>query len=249
MNPNIHTLTGAYAMDALDEFERHQFEAHLAECADCAREVRELRATTARLGMAVAEAPPDTLRERVLVQITQTRQESAAQDRSRRRDGSSRRPVNPWLVRLTAAAAVVAIGTAAALGAVTLHTGHQLSVVQAELDHARAVDQSVAQVLAAPDARANHGTTATGASGVVVFSAKLNRAVLLAANLPAVPANRVYQVWWLGAGNPRSAGLLPSGTAPLVFPGVPGASLVGITVEPAGGSAQPTTSPIMLMPA
>ena len=40
---DVHKLTGAYAMDALDELERARFEQHLATCEDCRAEVAELR--------------------------------------------------------------------------------------------------------------------------------------------------------------------------------------------------------------
>ena len=52
---DLHTLTGAYAADALDPVERDAFERHLQECADCRQEVAELRATTARLAGASYE--------------------------------------------------------------------------------------------------------------------------------------------------------------------------------------------------
>lgn len=251
MSPDIHTLTGAYSVDALDEVERRRFEAHLIDCTDCAQEVRELRATAARLAMAVAERPPDAVRQRVLAQIGRTRQEPPAGDRPRRRAGPSRGPGNRWLVRLTAAAAAIAIAAAVALGAVAVHTGHQLAAARAELGHDRALYQPVAQVLAAPDARVGGGTSASGANGLVMFSPRLNRAVLLASNMPKAPAGRVYQAWLLGAGSPRSAGLLVSGpgsaTAPLAFSGVAGTSMIGITVEPAGGSPRPAGNPVLVV--
>ena len=38
---DLHLLSGAYAVDALDDLERARFEAHLRTCADC-------RTTTSR---------------------------------------------------------------------------------------------------------------------------------------------------------------------------------------------------------
>jgi anti-sigma factor RsiW len=71
----MHTLTGAFAVNALSEHERAQFPRHLAECESCSQEVRELRATAARLGAAVAEDPPAGLKQRVLAEIHVTRQQ------------------------------------------------------------------------------------------------------------------------------------------------------------------------------
>ena len=37
---DIHALSGAYAVDALDDLERAQFERHLRDCESCSRELR-----------------------------------------------------------------------------------------------------------------------------------------------------------------------------------------------------------------
>ena len=70
---DIHKLTGAYAMDALDELERARFEQHLAQCDDCRAEVAELRETAALLSETVAVPPPASLRDSVLAGISQVR--------------------------------------------------------------------------------------------------------------------------------------------------------------------------------
>ena len=57
---DLHTLTGAFALDALSEREAKEFDRHLSRCPMCAQEVGELRETAARLALAVAEVPPPT---------------------------------------------------------------------------------------------------------------------------------------------------------------------------------------------
>ena len=76
--PDLHTLTGAYAVDALPDDERERFEDHLAVCAACEQEVRELQATAARLGAISVAAPPPSMRARVLAEIDSVRQEHPA---------------------------------------------------------------------------------------------------------------------------------------------------------------------------
>lgn len=102
----------------------------------------------------------------------------------------------------------------------------------------------------APDARAVTGVGAQGGTAVVVASDQLNQAVLIVSGLPRPPVGHTYQAWLIGAGNPRSAGLLASGTnaavPPLALSGLAGAKKIGVTVEPAGGSPRPTTTPVML---
>ncbi|ROQ59369.1 putative zinc finger protein [Streptomyces sp. 840.1] len=63
---DVHMLTGAYALDALQERERTAVEAHCAGCPPCLRECEEFRATAARLGMASTTIPPAALKGRVL---------------------------------------------------------------------------------------------------------------------------------------------------------------------------------------
>lgn len=55
--PDIHTLVGAYVLDAVDDTERTAFEAHLPACPACRAAVREFRATAALLGTARAREP------------------------------------------------------------------------------------------------------------------------------------------------------------------------------------------------
>ena len=62
--PEPHTLTGAYALDALTRADRVRFERHLARCEQCAREVRALAEATAALAAAVAAEPPAELMQR-----------------------------------------------------------------------------------------------------------------------------------------------------------------------------------------
>ena len=73
MSSEIHALSGAYAIDALDDIERAQFERHLAECPDCRDEVDSLREASAALAEAVAAPPSDALRERILGEIATVR--------------------------------------------------------------------------------------------------------------------------------------------------------------------------------
>jgi anti-sigma factor RsiW len=76
MAANVHALTGAYVLNALEPAERAEFESHIGHCPNCEREVAELRATAARLVAAVSATPPPRLRTRVLAQITRTKQAS-----------------------------------------------------------------------------------------------------------------------------------------------------------------------------
>ncbi|HEX4722608.1 MAG TPA: anti-sigma factor [Pseudonocardiaceae bacterium] len=252
MIPDLHTLTGAYSVDALDDRERGQFERHLAACPDCAREVAELRSTASRLGAAISEEPPERLRERVLAEIKRVRQDSPGGLRLVGRRGRAR-PVgapNRWLIGVTSVAAAVAIALATTFGVLAVHAQHQLTTTQGELAAAAARYAPVARVLGAPDVQSVSTNGTAGGNATAVVSHRLNEGVFLAFHMPATPNGKIYQAWAIGVGDPRSIGFLSNAgddsPAPIVLHTLAGTSKIGVTVEPTGGSKQPTTGLVIL---
>jgi anti-sigma-K factor RskA len=66
----------------------------------------------------------------------------------------------------------------------------------------------------------------------------------------SLPSTQTYQLWVIGPGGARSAGLL-SGTGQIgqvLAAGVEPGDRIGITVEPAGGTSSPTTAPVIAVP-
>ncbi|QFG20916.1 anti-sigma factor [Actinomadura sp. WMMB 499] len=238
MTHDLHDLGGAYALDALEETERRRFERHLDRCPSCAEEVRGLRETTSRLAVAAARRPPDRLRERVLAEIGRTRQ---LPPRPARRPRAVRTRHSPWLV--AAACLVLAV-----LGGTFAVRSHQ------EAEQAQALNRRIAAVLAAPDARTSTAPVPGSAPGsvTVVASRSLNRAVVTTHGLAPVPGDRTYQLWLLGREAPLPSALLaaPPGepSPPVITSGLAGIRTIGLTVEPAGGSARPSSAPIVTVP-
>ena len=243
---DLHTLTGVYALDAVDGAERDLFEHHLRRCRPCGNEVRGLAETATELAMAAALPPPPRVKDRVLAATAVTRQLPPAVDRpSRTPRWTPRQTVRPsWTPRLAAAVAVVSLAVAVVLGAVGLRT-------RRELDSARAQDQAIAAVLAAPDAHIMSRATTDGGTATVVVSRVEGKIVFTTAGLPRLPASKVYELWLMGPPRIRRAGLLPAPaagrTAPVLASGLVTGDSVGVTVEPAGGTSRPTTSPIVVM--
>ncbi|MEU3223772.1 anti-sigma factor [Streptomyces sp. NPDC006976] len=244
----LHTLTGAYALHALPAAERRDFERHLGACDACSVEVRELTETATRLGLAVTAPVPRDMRERVLREITAVRQEPPAvghRDRPRVRP----RRAGRW-PRFALAASLAA---AAGFGGVAVWQHQEARAARQEADAARQQGAAVARVIAAPDARSSAGTLKNGAKGTVVVSRSQDRAVFLASGLGEAPSGKVYQLWFDDGGTMRPAGLMrASGASPTTYAAmlegpVDGATGMGVTVEPAGGSAQPTSAPLTLM--
>ncbi|MZD09946.1 anti-sigma factor [Streptomyces sp. SID5785] len=241
---DLHTLTGAYALHALPDDERAAFERHLAECPACRDETAELTATAARLGLAASAVPRPGLRDEVLRRITTVRQESPGTVRTGRPARGRRwQRASRW-----ALAACVAV--AAALGGTAVWQHQRAQDANEQARRAEQNNDRIAAVLSAPDARTASAKLAGGASGTVVVSGSQDRAVFLASGMAHPPRGKVYQLWFDDAGTMRSAGLMDSARtdqAVLLDGGVDGASGMGITVEPAGGSAHPTSAPVALM--
>lgn len=241
VDDSVHALTGAYAVDAVDDVERARFERHLDQCADCRAEVASLKAAAAELGLLAQATPPERLREQVLSDIRTVRplppevEREAAQRVTRVAEVQRRRPsrASRWLV---AAAAVVAIG------------GGTVAVVN-QNSNGTGTQTVASKVLADPQAVRHTQDFPGGASAEVVSSSSLGRAVVLTRNMPDAPSGKVYQLWFKVGDELRSAGLMAGGgNQTVVLDGdARQAQAVGITVEPAGGSAQPTSSPIAMM--
>ena len=242
---DLHTLTGAYVLDALDADERDAVERHLADCASCTQEVLELSETVTRLGLAVAVSPSATLRTEVMRRIGTVRQEPPATAATARVMSGQRR-----FRRLTHWALAACLAAAVGLGGVSVWQYQRAEDARQEARQARSANDSVAAVLAAPDARVGTAPLQDGAAGTVVVSASLNQAVFAASGMPAPPGGKVYQLWYNDGGTMRSAGLMGSAApaaATLLAGPVDKASGMGVTVEPAGGSPEPTSEPVALL--
>ncbi|MCH0542114.1 anti-sigma factor [Streptomyces sp. MUM 203J] len=238
---HLHAPTGAYALDALPDDEREAFERHLRDCRACAQEVRELTATAARLGLAVAAVPPPAMKESVIDRIRTVRQlppevPPSGPDRTAGRG----RPLS----RLVLAACLAA---AAALGGVAVWQHQEALQAEQRAERTRQQVEEMARVLAAPDARTATGTVGAGTHATVVVSRAEDRAVFVASGLPELPGGRTYQLWFADGDSMRPAGLLRDDGAVVMDGEVGAATGMGITVEPVGGSPQPTTDPLAVM--
>jgi len=230
---DVHALSGAYAVDALDDIERAHFERHLSECASCRSEVNSLQEAAALLVETTSIAPPAALRDRVLADVANVRPLPpvvAATERTR----STRRRF-PALV--AAAAALIAFGGAATT------VWHPWSDEDSSVTTANASDR----VLNAEDAVRIPKKFDDGSSATVVFSPGLGESVITTQNMPDAPSGYVRQLWYIDADeNFVSAGLMPNDpeAIKLLDGDATEAVAVGLTVEPEGGSTEPMGEPI-----
>jgi anti-sigma-K factor RskA len=247
---DLHTLAGAYAMDAVPEPDRAAFERHMARCESCRQEVRGLREAAAALASATAVRPPAGLREAVIRAARHTRQlpppATGAPAPGRAARG---RAVLGWRPRLGVA---LAGALACVLAAVAVVAGVSAYGMQSRLDQARGHDHAVAMVLGAPDATMMTARVATGGHATVVMSHRERALVFTAADLRLLPSSESYELWLMGPAGSKPAGMVSvSGSGkmagPMVVSGLSAGESVGMTVEPAAGSPHPTSPPVVVI--
>jgi anti-sigma factor RsiW len=243
---DLHLLSGVYVLDALDsDVERDRFERHLTRCHTCSGEVRGLREVTTRLALAAALQPPAAMHRRVLASVRRTRQLPPTTDVQPRPGRGRPGQRSGWLPRLALAAATVGVAAAVVLGVVLTGTQHRLNAAQTE-------NRAIARVLAAPDAHVLRRPTSAGGSATVIVSPSERELIVTTAGLRPLPAGKVYEAWLINPRRIRPAGLLPAQrggrTQPLLATGLSPGDQFGLTVEPAGGTTRPTTTPILVIP-
>jgi anti-sigma-K factor RskA len=217
MPEDVHDLSALYALDVLTDEERASFERHLQECERCRTELAGLRDAAGSLAFAVeGPAPPPELRNRIL---------DAA-----RAEGQNVVPLRPrrsFAVSVAAAIAVAASAAAVALG-----------VWAASLHRSLSHERETVSVLS--DTRARH-VPLRGARGQLVVTP--SGEAVLTVDLPKLPKGKTYEAW-VADPNVRPAGVFSGRTTKLRVRVRPGAQVL-VSVERAGGTDAPTTTPIV----
>jgi len=108
---------------------------------------------------------------------------------------------------------------------------------------------ALAQINAASDVQRASADVAGGGTATLVWSGELGKSALVANDLPALPGDKTYELWYIRDGQATPAGTMESegtGSTWRVLSGQMAAGdTVGVTVEPRGGSTKPTTAPIV----
>ena len=75
-----------------------------------------------------------------------------------------------------------------------------------------------------------------------------DRAVLMAEDMPPVPEEKTFQIWIIEDGVPQPSGLFETEEDPVatvIQQSLSGADAVAVSVEPEGGSTEPSTDPML----
>ena len=255
-------LAELYALNAVDDAERAAIEGYLASAPAAERAAFNERVRQAREALATSftaeEEPPAGLLDRIMASLPAqdtaavagaypgqapaavppvvARPVREATDLSvtdelgaaRKRRDERRRPqgMRNWLVGI-AAAAFIALG-GVGVGAYVANQNDPLN-----------------QVLQAGDVRQATVNVTGGGTATVSVSPSRDAIVVKMNDVPAPPPGKVYQMWLIpkDGSAPVSQGLMDAEalSKPAVVKGIGSAAALGITVEPTGGSASPTT--------
>lgn len=224
----------AYMLGALDPAEAAELEHHLEGCERCRERVRWLEPAVRLLPEEVERVEaPAPLRERVMAEVRADAAEAGAAKRETRAAGKS----GGWLSRLgraygwrpLAGLAVMALALVAVAGY--------------EIGNGGSDGGGAAQTYTAGKAP---GITAE------MVAEDDGGGTLRLANVQQLPEEKVLEAWVQREGTvePVPALFVPDreGNASTMIEDMDGVEVVMVTAEPKGGSAQPTSKPIVTMP-
>lgn len=238
----IEALLSVEALGGLDEADAARLTELTAEhgpdCADC----RELRIGFAEAAAALASTldpvpMSDGAEERLLAAARGPAEEGDGVTRVPLATRRSSRPPRRWLA---------VVGVAAAIAVVAGAIGYTVAPKGSDTQRAFAafVSQPGTKVVVFPQ----HG----GQHLAVAFRPGTSTAWVVGANLPTLPGGRVYELWFRPGPDQsvRPAGTFESDGGVVLSTATVGANFdtLAVSVEPEGGSRQPTTQPIFVAP-
>ena len=227
----VDDLAGAFVLDALSPEEEQRVLAHLRTCTVDHRELYELREVAALLPLACDEAePPPALRHRIMLEAVEPRANVVP-------IGAARAPRWRLYAPLVAAAALLVLAIALGAWNVQLHRQVDSRYQAGRHDELQAL-LAGGRILPIAGGQGLQLALVVGDNGQAYLTGVA----------PPPPSGKVYEAWVIKNGTPLPAGTFaPSGGAanantlsvPLSTP-VTGAQKVALTLEPPGGSKQPT---------
>jgi anti-sigma-K factor RskA len=247
-NERFEDLKDAYVLGALPEEERLSFDDYLTAHPERQAEIDELGAVAGLLAFYPQEQEPSPeLRSRVMEVVE-------AEAEPRRVSGRSTfGRVGDFLsIRNLAlgAAALLVIG----LLSWNVMLQGQVEDLRGQVEDAQGQVQDLqAQVEEAQEQQNPtielEGSWADQGANAQVLSINKNQAILVAKDMPFVPEDQTCEIWVISNDVPKPSGLFqpdPNMTAAPITNSITNADVIAVTVEPAGGSEQPTSDPVLL---
>jgi anti-sigma-K factor RskA len=253
----IEELLPFYALDALTDEEKELVESYLAEHPEARVQIEEISSAADSLPYGVSPVEPSSRTKAALMARVAVEQRSRA--------SKANQPSRPRVMRFETIFQAFSLGaaTVAIIWAVVLNI--RLSRLQNEVSllgealvaQSNSLEQINAKLPQVIDSNvvtvSFSGTTARpNAHGQLIADPNSHSAVLVIAGLSQLEAGKTYQVWLIDGGGPKSAGLLTvdeNGQGLLILSSdltIAEFKALGISIEPEGGSEQPTGDIVVL---
>ena len=255
MDNHIEELLPFYVLDALTEEEREQVEAYLAKHPEARAQVEEMRRAGAALPHSVSPVQPAPRTKAALMARVAADERAHSSLQGQPSPRVSR--FESFFRALSFAAAAIAIIWAVALNVQVV----RLQTEIAKLNNALVAQSNSLNQIIQKLPQATPPTTITvslkgtkaepQAQGQLIADPGSQSAVLVVTGLPPLQPGKTYQVWLI-ANAPVSAGLLTvdaNGQGVLIITSkesIGSFKSLGISVEPQGGSPQPTGDIVVL---
>lgn len=236
-------LKDAYVLRALPDDERRAFEEYLMDHPEYQAEIDELSGLAGLLALSTVEVEPSPELRRNLMSVVES---EARHAQSAPRLASRRSPLT-WLSDIFTAQRF-ALG-AAALAVIGLLSWNL--VLQDQVSDLSGEIAKTEKAQPQPDATETiklQGSAATQDASVELVRLEDQRTILVAQNLPPIEQGKTYQLWVIDGDVPKPSSTFKTGGNLISTPvksSLKGADTVAITIEPAGGSQAPTSTPMM----
>ncbi len=244
-----------YLLGSLDEVSTERLQRHSEECQECRSELRELAETLHSLPLALEPvAPAPELKEGLLAKVLSGDQPQPAPS------GQSR--VKRWRYAAVAAGILVALLAGLVFQGRRISREKDLHIASllAEIDELRNANASLilkVDSLSRPTVRFFNLAGLTGFEGSSASAFVLpeeGRISLFFHELPAIESNQEFQLWVIEEGQPPHPSEAFDAVGPVteVEVALPidatRVKVLAVTIEPAGGSPQPTGSMVLAGP-
>ena len=251
---HVDDLLALYAAGAADSDEARRVAEHLETCLECRLALSEYEESLSVLAAVLPiSAPPSRVRTALMERIGASPQPAGRSNAAQGRFGG-------WSPRMAWKAAGVGVAAGLLLG-FGLGGGFAYLELRDDVDHMEGMvsDGRVFSYLAAApetavmvlEADPAAGEMAKGAHAMMMAAPSGRMGVLIVGGMETPPRGRVYQLWVVAEGKQMDGGVFTvddQGWGQVEFaPPEPMAHIqqVGITVEPAAGSRQPTGTPVL----
>jgi anti-sigma-K factor RskA len=229
----------AFALGSMSEQERLEVLEHIQSCPECMKEAGDYLEGLSILASSVASRePPKSLRRAIMAE--------AARDLDRTAPATTSGRASRWMMAAAAAIAVFSLGW-------SIKLNNELETQRTTLTNLSRRYDTVVGVLAANNVKIQAMSATEAAPGSMgrIFLDQESGTGMIMHRLPPLQEGQCYQLWFVGHGERISGGVLrtnPDGTGYTIIqaPGpVNSFDTVGVTREPAGGSAWPTSDRLL----